>query len=123
VIDFMPEQKKTIQEKRYGGTMRLGGYNCEIKSGTISSKAYRAKKISERHRHRYELNNQYRDILEKKGMVMAGLNPERGLVEIIEIKKHPFFLGTQFHPEFKSNPIKPHPLFKEFIKACIARQR
>jgi CTP synthase len=123
VIDFMPEQKKTIQEKRYGGTMRLGGYNCEIKPGTISSKAYRTKKISERHRHRYELNNQYRDILEKKGMVMAGLNPERGLVEIIEIKKHPFFLGTQFHPEFKSNPIKPHPLFKEFIKACIARQR
>jgi len=119
VIDFMPEQKKTLQEKKYGGTMRLGAYNCEIKSGTISFKSYHTKKISERHRHRYEVNNDYRDILEKKGLIIAGINPEKDLVEIIELKNHPFFVATQFHPEFKSSPIKPHPLFKQFIKSCI----
>jgi len=120
VIDVMPEQKVLLKEKRYGGTMRLGEYKCILKPGTKSWRSYgKQKYIFERHRHRYELNNEFREILEKKGMVMAGINPERDLVEIIEIKNHPFFVATQFHPEFKSRPLKPHPLFKEFIRASI----
>ena len=97
--------------------MRLGAYNCLLKKGTESFKAYKKENISERHRHRYELNNDFKDILAKKGMVFAGVNPERDLVEIIELKNHPFFVGVQFHPEFKSRPLNPHPLFKAFIKA------
>jgi len=123
IIDVMPEQKVLLKEKRYGGTMRLGAYYCKIKPGTKSAKAYKELLISERHRHRYELNNDYRDILEKKGLVMAGINPEKDLVEIIEIKNHPFFVATQFHPEFKSRPLRPHPLFREFIKASAIQQR
>lgn len=119
VIDLMMDQKKKMKEKKYGGTMRLGKYPCEIKPKTISAKAYQKLNISERHRHRYELNNDFRDILEKKGLIMAGVNPKRDLVEIIEIKNHPFFVGSQFHPEFKSRPLRPHPLFREFIKACM----
>lgn len=119
VIDVMPEQKALLKEKRYGGTMRLGAYKCELKSGSKAQKAYGEFLISERHRHRYELNNDFKEILEKKGMVMSGINPERNLVEIIELTKHPFFVGVQFHPELKSRPIKSHPLFKAFIKACI----
>jgi CTP synthase len=119
IIDFMPEQKALLKEKRYGGTMRLGAYDCKIKSNTISAKAYKDNLISERHRHRYEVNNSYRDILEKKGLIIAGINPSKDLVEIIEIKDHPFFVATQFHPEFKSRPLRPHPLFKEFIKAAL----
>ena len=119
VIDVMPEQKALLKEKRYGGTMRLGYYPCQIKPNTASFRAYRTFDILERHRHRYELNNEYRDILEKNGLIMAGVNPDRNLVEIVEIKNHPFFVATQFHPEFESRPLKPHPLFREFIKACI----
>lgn len=119
VIDIMEEQKTLIKEKKYGGTMRLGSYNCDLKAGTISQKAYGVKKVSERHRHRYELNNKYRQILEKNGMVIAGTNPENGLVEIIEVKGHSFFIGTQFHPEFTSRPLRSHPLFREFIKAAM----
>ena len=120
VIDVMLEQKALIREKKYGGTMRLGGYKCELKKGSRSWKAYgRTKYVSERHRHRYELNNEFREVLEAKGMVMAGINPERDLVEIIELKNHPFFIASQFHPEFKSRPLRPHPLFREFIKAAI----
>lgn len=118
VIDVMEEQKALLKDKQYGGTMRLGSYNCQLKKNTVSNKAYRESLISERHRHRYELNNQYREILEKKGMIMAGVNPGKDLVEIIEIKNHPFFVATQFHPEFKSRPLKPHPLFLEFIRAA-----
>jgi len=103
--------------------MRLGAYKCKILPGTISFDAYQQKLISERHRHRYELNNNYRKILEKKGLVMAGVNPEKDLVEIIEIKNHPFFVASQFHPEFKSRPLRPHPLFREFIKASIRTRR
>ena len=121
VIDVMPEQKVLLKEKKYGGTMRLGAYNCKLKSGTTSYKAYGRSDISERHRHRYELNNEYREILEKNGMLMAGVNPEKDLVEIIEIPNHPFFVASQFHPEFKSRPLRPHPLFREFIKAAIKR--
>ncbi len=119
VIDLMSEQKTLTKNKKYGGTMRLGAYKCKIKPKTISFRAYADSEISERHRHRYELNNEFREILEKKGMVMAGINPEKNLVEIIEIPHHPFFVGVQFHPEFKSRPLRPHPLFREFIKATI----
>ncbi len=102
-----------------GQAMRLGAYKCKIKPKTISFRAYGCSDIFERHRHRYELNNEFREVLEQKGMVMAGINPERELVEIIELKNHPFFVATQFHPEYKSRPLKPHPLFKEFIRACL----
>ena len=123
LIDIMLEQKALLKEKKYGGTMRLGAYKCKLKPGTVSSRAYESNIISERHRHRYELNNNYREILEKKGLIIAGINPENDLVEIIEIKNHPFFVATQFHPEFKSRPLKPHPLFREFIKASIKTNR
>jgi CTP synthase len=120
VIDVMPEQKILIREKKYGGTMRLGAYKCELKTNSRSWKAYgRVNIISERHRHRYELNNAFREVLEANGMVMAGINPERDLVEIIELKNHPFFIASQFHPEFKSRPLRPHPLFREFIRTSI----
>jgi CTP synthase len=119
VIDVMEEQKKLLKDQNYGGTMRLGAYGCKIMPGTISERAYGKELISERHRHRYELNNKYRDILEKKGLTIAGVNPEKDLVEIIEIKNHPFFVASQFHPEFKSRPLSPHPLFREFIKAAV----
>lgn len=123
VIDVMPEQKILLKEKKYGGTMRLGDYKCVLKKGTKSWQAYgKVKEVLERHRHRYELNNEFREILEKKGMVFAGINQERDLVEIIELKHHPFFVATQFHPEFKSRPIRPHPLFKEFIKTAIKNE-
>jgi len=123
VIDAMGDQKTLLKEKKYGGTMRLGAYRCKLKEGSVSFAAYGKQKYTwERHRHRYELNNHFGGTLEKKGMIMAGINPKRNLVEIIEIKDHPFFVATQFHPEFKSSPLKPHPLFKEFIKACIKNE-
>lgn len=121
VIDVMPEQMTNIKEKKMGATMRLGAYSCRLKNNTISRKAYGMSRISERHRHRYEVNNEYRKLLEQKGLVIAGVNPERDLVEIIELRDHPFFVGVQFHPEFKSRPLDPHPLFREFIKAATAR--
>ena len=121
VIDLIPEQKALMKKHKYGGTMRLGKYRCKIIPKTISFRAYGKPEIFERHRHRYELNNEFREILEKKGMVMAGINPEKNLVEIIELKSHPFFAATQFHPEFKSRPLRPHPLFREFVRASIRR--
>lgn len=119
VIDVMPDQQVLLKEKHYGGTMRLGSYACKIQKGTRAWKAYAKAKITERHRHRYELNNEYRERLERHGMMMSGINPERNLVEIAELKNRPFFLGTQFHPEFQSRPLHPHPLFREFVAACI----
>lgn len=121
VIDLMPEQKRKLKLKAYGGTMRLGVYDCALQKNTISRRAYGKEIISERHRHRYEFNNKYRDILTAKGLIIAGVNPESGLAEIIELsqKSHPFFAAVQFHPEFQSQPLNPHPLFKEFIKACV----
>ena len=119
VIDVMPEQKVLLKEKKYGGTMRLGSYKCELKKGTKTWNAYKQLNISERHRHRYELNNEFKDVLETNGMIMSGINPEKDLVEIIEIKDHVFFIATQFHPEFKSRPLRPHPLFREFIKVAV----
>ncbi len=127
VIDIMEKQKKLLKMRHYGGTMRLGAYDCQLQPGTISHKAYKdwapgksgPYTISERHRHRYEVNNDYKKTLEEKGITIAGINPKANLVEIIEIKDHPFFVATQFHPEFKSRPLKPHPLFKALIKAAI----
>lgn len=118
VINTLPEQLMNIQEKKLGGSMRLGAYTCELKKGTKAYAAYGAPMVTERHRHRYEVNNEYKDILEKKGLVVSGLNPERNLVEIMELRGHPFFLGTQAHPELKSRPLHPHPLFRAFIRAA-----
>ena len=122
VIDVMGDQKVLLREKKYGATMRLGAYPCRVKKDTLAFRAYGKEQISERHRHRYEINNEYRDILESKGMIFSGINPERDLVEIAELKNHPFFMGTQFHPELKSRPLRPHPLFCEFIKAAIQKR-
>jgi CTP synthase len=115
VIDFMAEQKD-IEEM--GGTMRLGAYPCAIKSGSRAEAAYGTKKIEERHRHRYEVNNKFRDQLAEAGLIFSGMNPDRDLVEIIELADHPFFMASQFHPEFKSRPTRAHPLFREFIGAA-----
>jgi CTP synthase len=106
-----------------GGTMRLGQYRCELQKGSLAHKAYRALRISERHRHRYEFNPAYKDALADAGMIFSGINPDYGLVEIVEAPGHPWFLGCQFHPEFKSKPLAPHPLFKAFIGASYARRR
>jgi len=119
IIHTMPEQERLIKEKRYGGSMRLGAYPCVLASGTKSRRAYGLAEISERHRHRYEFNNAYRQDLLKAGLVISGTSPDGRLVEIIEIKDHPFFVGTQFHPELKSRPLAPHPLFMAFIKAAV----
>jgi CTP synthase len=119
IIHVMEEQGDLIKSKKYGGTMRLGAYPCVLNKKSISYKAYGQKNISERHRHRYEFNNIYREQFEKAGLVIAGTSPDSSLVEIIEIKDHPFFVGVQFHPEFKSRPLNPHPLFEEFISACL----
>ena len=118
VIDVMPDQMANIKKNRMGGSMRLGAYPCDLADGTMSRDAYGVSSISERHRHRYEFNNNYRAELEKDGMRIAGVNTERDLVEIIEVKDHPFFVGTQFHPELKSRPLHPHPLFLSFIRAA-----
>jgi CTP synthase len=127
VIHIMPGQAELIKEKGYGGTIRLGGWPCKIVSGTHLAGAYtKAKKgkgvIIERHRHRYEFNNEYRKIFEKNGLTIAGTSPDGKIVEAIEITKHPFFIGTQFHPEYISRPLDPHPLFVEFIKVCSNRK-
>ncbi|MBI5077175.1 CTP synthase [Candidatus Falkowbacteria bacterium] len=121
VIHIMPEQVQNIRENRYGSTMRLGAFPCVLDERSICYNAYGEKQISERHRHRYEVNNVYRDILERHGLLFAGISPDRRLVEIIEIPDHPFFVGTQFHPEFKSRPNAGHPLFNAFIEAAINR--
>ncbi len=123
VIDVMPDQMALIKEKKYGGTNRLGSYQCRLMPDTISRNAYKKEEICERHRHRYELNNGYRERLIKAGMTVAGINTDRDLVEIIELKNHPFFVTTQFHPEFKSRPLSPHPLFKAFIGAAIKTRK
>jgi len=121
VIHIMDEQKEKMEKNDYGGTMRLGACPCVLHPDALSRKAYGQKEISERHRHRYEFNNAYRDILTEKGLMLAGRSPDRTLVEIVEVPGHPFFIGTQFHPEFKSRPLAPHPLFREFIAACIRK--
>lgn len=120
VIDILPEQKEKLARNDYGGTMRLGAYPALLATGTIAAHAYGARKISERHRHRFEVNPNYIEKIEKKGGVFSGTSPDKRLMEIFELprKIHPFFLGTQFHPEFKSRPLRPHPLFISFLKAA-----
>ncbi|EKE25831.1 MAG: hypothetical protein ACD_5C00023G0003 [uncultured bacterium] len=123
VIDIMPEQKKNLEDGNYGATMRLGAYDAALVKGTIAGNAYGKTKISERHRHRWEVNPKYIAKLEKAGLIFSGKSPEGKLMEIAELPKseHPFFLGAQFHPEFKSSPLKSHPLFLEFVKAAKER--
>jgi CTP synthase len=116
VISLLEEQKDV---KDLGASMRLGVYDCDIQKGTKSFDAYKSQKILERHRHRYEFNNEYRKQLEDKGFMIAGRNTQKDLVEIVEIKNHPWFVGCQFHPEFKSKPDCAHPLFKAFVAAAI----
>jgi len=116
VIAKMSEQEKV---KDLGGTMRLGDYTAKLKPGTLARRLYGRERIVERHRHRWEVNNAYRSKLAKAGMIMCGTSPDRRLVEMIEIPSHPFFIATQAHPEFKSRPTRPHPLFTGFIKACV----
>lgn len=116
VIDLMEEQKSIIDK---GGTMRLGGYKCVIEKNSKTYQAYGKTEIVERHRHRYEFNNLYFDDFKKNGMVPVGINPESNLVEIMEITDHKWFIGVQFHPEYSSTVINPHPLFVQFVKACI----
>ncbi len=125
VIDIMPEQKKNLEDKNYGATMRLGAYPAELAKGTIAYKAYGKSKISERHRHRWEVNPEYIARLEKAGLIFSGKSPDKKLMEITELPQsiHPFFLATQFHPELKSKPLDPHPLFVEFIKTCFQNKK
>jgi CTP synthase (UTP-ammonia lyase) len=116
VIDLMEEQKK-ITEK--GGTMRLGAYTCVLKPNSLASSIYGTDTISERHRHRWEFNNKYLERFEQAGMVASGKNPDSGLVEIIELPTHPFFIGVQYHPELKSTVENPQPIFVNFVKAAM----
>jgi len=119
VIHLMEEQKSVSKK---GGTMRLGANPCTLTKGTLAQEAYNAIEISERHRHRFEFNNSYRDILTKNGLVLSGIYKDKDLVEVVEIKDHPWFLGCQFHPEFKSKPLVPHPLFKAFVRAALVNR-
>lgn len=123
VINVLPEQIERIKQKNLGGSMRLGAYTCRLVKGTLAHSAYKQNLVAERHRHRYEVNNDYRENLENKGLIASGINPETNLVEIVELKNHPFFLGTQFHPEFKSRPLEPHPLFVEFIRTATNKKQ
>ena len=124
VIHIMPDQAELIAKKQYGGTIRLGAWPCQIAAGTHLARAYAHKFgsqtiIDERHRHRYEFNNAYREQLVKAGLTIAGTSPDGSIVEAIEITDHPFFIGTQFHPEYISRPLDPHPLFVEFVRVCL----
>ena len=132
IIHIMPDQEKKLLKRDYGATMRLGAWDCLVTRGSTTDKLYTQRgwlkskgsaKISERHRHRYEFNNKYRERLEKSGLIIAGTTPDGKLVEIIELKDHPFFVATQFHPEFKSRPLDPHPLFYGFTKAALKRKK
>ncbi len=136
VIDLIPKQKALLREKKYGSTMRLGAWDCFVNKGTLSYRAYKKANwwrikeenskgvlLKERHRHRYELNNKFRQDLIKNGLTIAGFNPQEDLAEIIEIKNHPFFVGVQFHPEFLSRPLNAHPLFREFIKKSAKNKK
>ena len=127
MLQWYDEKTKTIQKRDIdsdkGGSMRLGAYSCNIKKDTFSFKAYGVSDISERHRHRYEFNNEFKEKLEENGLIISGTSPNGELVEIVEINDHPWFVGCQFHPEFKSRPMNPHPLFKDFIKASLENSK
>jgi CTP synthase len=119
VIDFLPDQSDDVDK---GGTLRLGAYPCKIAPGTLMERCYGRSLISERHRHRYEFNNAFREALAAAGLVLSGTSPDGAIVETAEVSGHPFYLGVQFHPEFKSRPNKPHPLFLGFIEAALRRR-
>ena len=127
MLQWYDEKTKTIQKRDInsdkGGSMRLGAYSCNIKKDTFSFKAYGASDISERHRHRYEFNNRFKERLEENGLIISGTSPNGELIEIVEINDHPWFVGCQFHPEFKSRPMNPHPLFKDFVKASLENSK
>jgi len=118
VIDFIPDQVKILQESRYGATMRLGTYPAVLKKGSLVHKLYGENKVYERHRHRYEVNPEYVEQLEKCGLVFSGRSPDGVLMEFMEVPGHPYFVATQAHPEFKSRPMKPSPLFDGLIQAA-----
>ena len=120
VIDYMPGQSDAVDK---GGTLRLGSYPCFIRPGTTMERCYGVGEISERHRHRYEFNNEYREALAAAGLTLSGLSPDGRLVETVELSDRPFYVGVQYHPEFKSRPNKPHPLFKGFVAAALAAQQ
>ncbi len=123
-FDYRTNKKQIRDEESdLGGTLRLGAYPCVLKENTNASKAYKTEEVSERHRHRFEFNNDYRKKLEASGLVIAGTSPDNNLVEIVEIEDHPWFLGCQFHPEFKSKPMQPHPLFRDFISAALVQKK
>jgi CTP synthase len=119
VIDLMADQREKVDK---GGTMRLGAYPCILQPGSIAAEAYGATEISERHRHRFEFANAYRDKVRAAGLVLSGTSPDKRLVEVVELPDHPYFVGCQFHPEFKSRPLAPHPLFSRFVSAALERQ-
>ena len=120
VIHLMAHQHAVT---RKGGSMRLGSYPCVLKADSLARKVYGSSEIHERHRHRYEFNNAYRERLQEGGLVFAGLSPDESLVEVVELPEHPWFLGCQFHPEFKSRPYAPHPLFEQFVKAALTNRK
>ncbi|MEM1031804.1 MAG: CTP synthase [Myxococcota bacterium] len=120
VVDLMADQEDVVDK---GGTMRLGAYPCALEEGTIAAKIYGRSRISERHRHRYEVANRYRDQLSEHGLILSGLSPDRHLVEMVELANHPHFIGCQFHPEFRSKPFEAHPLFTAFVRAAVERRR
>jgi len=119
VIDFIPEQIDIIKQSKYGGTMRLGAYPALLKKGSLVKKLYGKEEISERHRHRYEVNPKYIESLEKNGLIFSGISPNGILMEFMELDNHPFFVATQSHPEFKSRPMNPSPLFYGLVKASL----
>ena len=119
VIDFLPEQSESVDK---GGTLRLGAYPCTIVHGTVMERCYGSRFVHERHRHRYEFNNEYRDVLSRVGLTLCGLSPDGHIVEAVELSAHPFFVGVQFHPEFKSRPNRPHPLFLGLVRAALERK-
>jgi CTP synthase len=119
VIDLMPDQRG-VRDK--GGTMRLGAYPCALKAGSRAAQVYGTNEISERHRHRFEFNNEYRELLTRAGLSLSGTSPDDRLVEIVELESHRFFIGCQFHPEFKSRPMAAHPLFSRFVAAALERR-
>lgn len=119
VIDLLPEQKD-IED--LGGTMRLGLYPCKLQEGSLAMASYQDELVYERHRHRYEFNNEYREAMERAGLKFSGTSPDGRLVEIVELADHPWFLAVQFHPEFTSRPNRPQPLFREFVRAAVAHR-
>jgi CTP synthase len=119
VIDFLPDQRG-LRDK--GGTMRLGAFPCRLRPGSRAFEIYGKEEISERHRHRFEFNNDYREVLVRAGLSLSGTSPDDSLVEIVELEQHPYFLGCQFHPEFKSRPMSAHPLFSQFVRAALRRR-